>query len=117
MIAALDVLLPFSCHGGADSFIVYLPEEEKDAQETKRKAEMHRQKCYLHAANLRSREACKKVVVEAVEKMGGVNILVNNAAYQMMVKDISDLSEWVSCIWFVPYRRLTILQGPMDSYL
>lgn len=102
---------------GADSFIVYLPEEEKDAQETKRKVEKHEQKCYLHAADLRSREACKKVVDEAVEKMGGVNIPVNNAAYQMMVKDISDLSEWVSCTWLVPYRRLTILQGPMDSYL
>ncbi|MCJ1246075.1 hypothetical protein MMC30_003279 [Trapelia coarctata] len=82
---------------GADSFIVYLPEEEKDAQETKRKVEEYGQKCYLYAADLRPSEACKKAVDEAVSKMGGVNILVNNAAYQMMVKDISDLSEdqWI----------------------
>jgi len=82
---------------GCDSLIVYLPEEEKDAQETKRAVEKHGQKCYLHATDLRSREACKKVVDLALSEMGGVNILVNNAAYQMMVKDISDLSEdqWV----------------------
>ena len=83
---------------GCDSLIVYLPEEEKDAQETKKKVEKHGQKCYLHAADLRSREACKKVVDLAVSEMGGVNILVNNAAYQMMVKDISDLSEYVKTI-------------------
>ncbi|MCJ1473070.1 hypothetical protein MMC13_001719 [Lambiella insularis] len=78
---------------GADSFIVYLPEEEKDAQDTKAAVEKYGGKCYLHATDLTSQKACKKVVDEAVEKMGGLNILVNNAAYQMMKKDISELSE------------------------
>ncbi len=78
---------------GADSFIVYLPEEEKDAQETKKKVEEYGQKCHLMATDLTSRQNCKAVVETALEKMGTINILVNNAAYQMMVKDIKDLSE------------------------
>ena len=102
---------------GADSFIVYLPEEEKDAQETKRKVEEHGRKCYLHATDLRPREACRKAVDEAVSKMGGVNILVNNAAYQMMVKDIADLSEYVPTVRLALSRNLTIVQRSMDSYL
>lgn len=82
---------------GADSFIVYLPQEQSDAEETKRKVEEKGRKCYLHATDLTSRDNCKKAVDEAVKKMGTVNILINNAAYQMMVEDIKDLSEdqWV----------------------
>jgi NAD(P)-dependent dehydrogenase (short-subunit alcohol dehydrogenase family) len=78
---------------GADSLIAYLPEEESDAQETKRLVEKHGRKCYLIATDLKKKENCKKVVDSAIEKMGGVNILFNNAAYQMMVEDIKDLSE------------------------
>ena len=78
---------------GADSFIAYLPNEEKDAQETKRLVEKYGQKCFLHSTDLTIQHNCKTVVDEAVAAMGGLNILVNNAAYQMMQKDISDLSE------------------------
>ncbi|KAK4986639.1 hypothetical protein LTR50_005166 [Elasticomyces elasticus] len=78
---------------GADSFIVYLPEEEKDAQETKRLVEEKGQKCYTFAADLKDKKNCKKVIDLALEKMGKINILVNNAAYQNMINDISELSE------------------------
>ncbi|PKS12517.1 hypothetical protein jhhlp_000724 [Lomentospora prolificans] len=82
---------------GADSFIVYLPEEEKDAQETKKQVEKHGGKCYLMSADLRDRQNCKKAVDEAVKNLGGLDILFNNAAYQMQVDSIADLSEeqWV----------------------
>ena len=80
---------------GADSFINYLPEEESDAQETKRRVEELGKTCYLFPADIRSKENCKQVVDAAVEKLGGINILVNNAAYQNMVEDISDLTEYV----------------------
>ncbi|OAL47040.1 short-chain dehydrogenase/reductase-like protein SDR [Pyrenochaeta sp. DS3sAY3a] len=82
---------------GADSFIAYLPAEESDAQETKKLVEEKGQKCFLHATDLTSRENCRKVVEEAVKEMGGIDILVNNHAYQMMVEDIKDLDEdqWV----------------------
>ncbi|KAL7627790.1 hypothetical protein AAE478_001985 [Parahypoxylon ruwenzoriense] len=78
---------------GADSFIVYLPDEEKDALETKRMVESRGAKCHLMAADLTDRENCRKVVDEALGQMGGIDILFNNAAYQMMTKDIHELSE------------------------
>jgi len=82
---------------GADSFIAYLPEEEVDAQETKKLVEKYGRKCYLHPTDLTSQVNCKKVIEDALNKMGGVDILFNNAAFQMMVEDIKDLSEeqWV----------------------
>jgi len=82
---------------GADSFIAYLPEEEEDAQETKKLVEEKGQKCYLLATDLTDRANCKKTIDEAVKKMGGIDILCNNHAYQMMVEDIKDLDEdqWV----------------------
>ena len=78
---------------GADSFITYLPEEEKDAQQTKSSIEKYGAKCYLYAINLKGKDNCKKVVDEALNKMGSIDILFNNHAYQMMITDIHDLSE------------------------
>ncbi|QUC19075.1 uncharacterized protein UV8b_03316 [Ustilaginoidea virens] len=80
---------------GATSTIAYLPEEEEDAQQTKREIEELGQACHLIPIDLVKRE--NWVVDFAVEKMGGVDILFNNAAYQMMVEDIADLEEdqWV----------------------
>lgn len=50
------------------------------------------------STNLKGRKNCKAVVDNAVKAMGRVDILVNNATYQMMVNDIKDLSvsEYVS---------------------
>ncbi|KAL1848977.1 hypothetical protein Plec18170_007636 [Paecilomyces lecythidis] len=82
---------------GASSLIVYLPEEESDAQETKKRVEDKGQKCHLLAIDLRKKENCKKVIDTALQTLGGIDILVNNAAYQNMLPDISDLSEeqWI----------------------
>lgn len=78
---------------GADSFIAYLPEEEKDAQQTKALVEKYGQKCHLHPTDLKKRENCEAVVKAAVAAMGGINILFNNHAYQMMRENILELSE------------------------
>lgn len=78
---------------GADSLIAYLPEEEADAQETKKIVNEKGRKCHLLATDVKKRENCKKIVDMALEEMGGIDILFNNAAYQMMVEDIQDLSE------------------------
>lgn len=77
---------------GADSLIVYLPEEEKDAQETKRLVEKYGGHCTLLALDLKERANCEKVIETALSSMGAINILVNNAAYQMVQNDISELS-------------------------
>lgn len=79
---------------GADSLIIYLPDEEKDAQETKKQVENRGQKCHLFATDLSKQENCKKAAEEAVKVFDGkIGILFNNAAYQMMVEDIKDLKE------------------------
>ncbi|KAK1011630.1 hypothetical protein LTR91_002101 [Friedmanniomyces endolithicus] len=82
---------------GADVLITYLPEEEVDAKETKSLVEKHGGKCYTLAVDLRDMKNCQKVIDEAMSKMGAINILFNNHAYQMMIEDIHDLSEeqWI----------------------
>lgn len=78
---------------GADSIIAYLPEEQKDAEETKEAVEKHGAKCYLFPTDLTKRENCAELVKKALSEMGAINILVNNAAYQNMIPSIHDLSE------------------------
>ncbi|KAH6660576.1 short-chain dehydrogenase [Truncatella angustata] len=82
---------------GADSFIAYLPDEEKDAEATKKLVQERGAKCHLFATDLTSRQNCEQLVAEALKAMGGIDILFNNAAYQMMKEDISELSEdqWI----------------------
>lgn len=77
--------------------IVYLPEEQKDAEATKQDVEKYGGTCHLIASDLRTWDNCEKVVQEAISKMGNVNILVNNCAYQMMREDISEISvdQWI----------------------
>lgn len=92
---------------GADSLINFLP-EESDAKETKRRVEEEfGGKCILCPADITKKENCKKVVDMAVEQMGGINILVNNAAYQMVRKTISELPEYVQSLPHItPYRTV-----------
>ncbi|KAI6849464.1 NAD(P)-binding protein [Hortaea werneckii] len=78
---------------GADVLIQYLPEEEKDAQDTKAKVEKYGRKCYMYAANLKDKESCVKMVEKAVNEMGGINILFNNHAYQMYRENILEVPD------------------------
>jgi len=81
-------------HEGANSFIAYLPEEQEDAEATKKRVEEIGQKCWLFPTDLTKRENCQKVIDEAVKAFGGtIDILFNNHGYQMVVEDIKDLSE------------------------
>ncbi|OLN94340.1 putative oxidoreductase C4H3.08 [Colletotrichum chlorophyti] len=82
---------------GADSLIAYLPDEEDDAQETKKRVEEYGRTCHLFSTDLTDRGNCQKVIETALEKLGGIDILFNNAAYQMMKESIADLSEeqWI----------------------
>lgn len=83
---------------GADVLIAYLPEEEKDAQDTKKRVEEIGRKCHTVAVDLTEQANCKKVVDTALEVFGGkIDILFNNAAYQKMVESILDLPEeqWI----------------------
>lgn len=79
---------------GADSLIVYLPEEQKDAEETKRRVEEHGGKVILLPTDIRKKENCKAVIDTALKELGGINTLVNNAAYQMMRQNIEEIDEY-----------------------
>jgi hypothetical protein len=80
---------------GADVLIAYLCEHD-DARETQRWIEEAGRKCVLLAGDIQEPGHCRKIVDEAVAKLGGLDILVNNAAHQASFKDIQDISdeEW-----------------------
>lgn len=78
---------------GAEIMFTHLESEEKDAQITKQRVEHYGAKCHSMVADLRTKEVCKKVKDAAIEKMGCVNILINNHAVQNMIQDIQELSE------------------------
>ena len=80
---------------GADVLISYLNEEE-DAVETKRHVEEAGRKAVLVPGDLQSAAHCRKVIDTAVEQLGGIDILVNNAAHQASFPTIGEISdeEW-----------------------
>jgi NAD(P)-dependent dehydrogenase (short-subunit alcohol dehydrogenase family) len=79
---------------GAESTIVYTPEEQKDAEKTQELVREKGGQIHLIQADLRSHQACKNVVEKALEAMGRINILVLNHGFQMMQNTIAELSEY-----------------------
>jgi len=82
---------------GADVLISYLSEHE-DARETARWVEEAGRRAVLVSGDLADAAHCREVVAKAVEAFGRVDVLVNNAAFQMAegrdrVEDIPD-EEW-----------------------
>src|SRR5690606_2732018 len=67
---------------GADVAIVHLPEEADDAAETGRLVEAEGRRFHAMALDLTEEQACVDAVAGAVEALGGLDILVSNAAYQ-----------------------------------
>jgi len=76
---------------GADIAIVYLNEDE-DAKETKNLVEAAGHKCVLIKGDIKNSEFCKKAVKQAVERLGKLNILVNNAGMQFPQKDVKEIT-------------------------
>jgi NAD(P)-dependent dehydrogenase (short-subunit alcohol dehydrogenase family) len=72
---------------GADVAIAYL-DEDKDAKDTQQMVEQEGRKCVLIPGDLRNEAFCKEVVERAVQELGGLNILVNNAAEQHEQNDL-----------------------------
>jgi len=77
---------------GADVAIVYLPEEEQDAQETRAAIEREGRRCVLIAGDVTDFSFCQRAVDRAVRELGKLDILVNNAAFQEHSHDLEDLS-------------------------
>ncbi|NEW98847.1 SDR family oxidoreductase [Rhodopseudomonas sp. BR0G17] len=80
---------------GADLLIAYLNEDD-DAQQVKALVEAEGRKAVLVAGDISQPDHCRKTVDRAVKELGGIDILVNNAAHQATFNDIGDISdeEW-----------------------
>lgn len=77
---------------GADVAIFY-NENEADAKTTCAMVEEKGQRCLAIKGDVRHSEDCRHAVERVVVELGGLNILVNNAAYQMAQKQFKDISE------------------------
>ena len=77
---------------GANVAIVYLPEEEQDAQETRAAIEREGRKCLLIPGDVTDFSFCESAVERTVRQLGKLDILVNNAAFQEHAHDLEDLS-------------------------
>lgn len=72
---------------GADVLFTYLPEEGQEAAETARLVEDAGRKAVSVPCDIREEEQCRRLVERALDEFGRIDILVNNAAYQMSQPD------------------------------
>lgn len=80
---------------GADIVISYLNEDE-DAKETKRWVEDAGRKAILVPGDIKEPKHCKTIIETAVRELGGIDILVNNAAHQASFESLDEIDdrEW-----------------------
>ena len=78
---------------GADVAIVYLQEEDVDAKETEEYVKNEGRKCILLPGDVKDSAFCTQAVEETVEKLGKLDILVNNAAYQKHQSGLEDITD------------------------
>jgi hypothetical protein len=81
---------------GADVAISYLDEHE-DAQETARWVEEAGRQCLLLPGDLADKTQCSAIVNKTLQQFGRIDVLVNNAAFQMTHETLEEISdeEWV----------------------
>jgi len=77
---------------GADVAVLY-NENDVDAQETQRRIEQVKRKCLLLKLDVRDPEQCRQAVRRTRAELGGLNVLVNNAAFQMAQEKFEDIPE------------------------
>ncbi|WP_274034995.1 SDR family oxidoreductase [Streptomyces sp. MMBL 11-1] len=68
---------------GADVLLTHLPEEEKEAEETVRLVEDSGRRAVPVICDIRDEKQCRSLVERALSEFGRIDVLVNNAAYQM----------------------------------
>ncbi|HLH12339.1 MAG TPA: SDR family oxidoreductase [Methylovirgula sp.] len=76
---------------GADVAFNYLPAEEPDAKEVVQLIEAAGRKAYPLPGDIRQESFCNQLVTDAAQKLGGLDILVNNAARQHAQASITDI--------------------------
>jgi NAD(P)-dependent dehydrogenase (short-subunit alcohol dehydrogenase family) len=76
---------------GADIAVAYL-NEHADAKATKEKVEAEGRKCILIAGDVSDQKWCDQAVTRTVKELGGLDVLVNNAAFQVHASRFEDLT-------------------------
>jgi NAD(P)-dependent dehydrogenase (short-subunit alcohol dehydrogenase family) len=77
---------------GADVAIVHLA-EDADAEVTRRAVEKEGRRCLVLSGDVTDRAFCRTAVERTVTELGGLNVLVNNSAFQLHTSRFEDLSE------------------------
>lgn len=77
---------------GADIAITYL-EEDKDADVTRQAVEKEGRRCLVVRGNVKDPRFCNELVAKTVEEFGKLDVLVNNAAFQMHSERLEDLTD------------------------
>jgi len=78
---------------GADVAIVYLPEEQSDAEVTESAVVAEGRRCLLIPGDVTDSTFCERAVQATVDTFGAIDILVNNAAFQQhqaLIEDVTD---------------------------
>ena len=78
---------------GADVAINYLPEEQVDADAITAVIRAEGRAIVQIPGDIRDREFCRTLVADAVAGLGGLDILVNNAAHQVYHQTFDELDE------------------------
>jgi NAD(P)-dependent dehydrogenase (short-subunit alcohol dehydrogenase family) len=78
---------------GADVAIVYLAEEQRDAEETRTAVEHEGRRCLLLPGDVTHAAFCREAVQRTVDEYGKLDVLVNNAAYQNRQDSLEDVTE------------------------
>ena len=77
---------------GADIALSYLPEEQSDAEDTAGWVRKAGRRAVLLPGDIQEEAHCHHLVAETVAQLGGLDVLVNNAAAQFVNKDLSDIT-------------------------
>ena len=78
---------------GADVAINFLPEEQSDAEETRKAVEKEGRRCVLLPGNLAERETPSQLIDSVVKELGQLDVLVSNAAHQNRKERLEDLTD------------------------
>jgi NAD(P)-dependent dehydrogenase (short-subunit alcohol dehydrogenase family) len=76
---------------GADVVIAHLPDEEEDAEETLKVLKDTGRKAVAVAGDISDPDHCRELIARTVSELGGIDTLVNNAAFQMSHEGLDDL--------------------------
>ncbi len=77
---------------GADVAISYYPSEEPDAREVIALIEKEGRKAVALPGDIRDEALCQRIVADAARELGGLDILVNNAARQQQRQSLQDIT-------------------------